>query len=231
MGSYADKGAQAKLMRDIQSRDFANLRASFGQQPPLSHDYYSTVSPENLVRTLRNGLPDLIREFVQSLDEDGNVALREAIDSVPVNEERAAVRTVTLSVTGDAVCSGKLDIYRLITDEGKALLEKFGPGVVEAVESLLRIIGEGVLSRADLSYPSTAADLKEVWAKVPRVGEDVGEDYVEPDINYSTLNPRDLIESMSRSLEHIPLGFTYLLPEDVRADVMARVVAAGEQTG
>ena len=230
MNSYVDRGAQARLLRHIHAIDFQALRGGLIAFSPLNHDYYSTLGSESVVATLRNVFPGLLREFVQLLDGEGHSALKEAVGAIPVNEVREQVRNDAISVT-DSSHKNAFKVYKLLTDEGRAILEKFSPGVSVAIEAILEMICETIKMRADLSYPSTAADLKDVWDRGLRVGETIPEGHVEPQYDYSTLNPKDLIEMMQRSLQNITLGLLYKLPDELRESVMAKVTAALDATG
>ena len=124
----------------------------------------------------------------------------------------------TLTFSDGVSHDGELDHTELLTVEARKLIDQFGEGCADVIHDLLRTIGEAILCRADLSYPSISWD-------VTRLSQGQKTDLPEEakKAQYSTLNPTDLIERMKRQLEFYPAGFIFNLPDEIKERILSRI--------
>lgn len=124
----------------------------------------------------------------------------------------------TLTFSDGVSHDGELDHTELLTVEARKLIDQFGEGCADVIHDLLRTIGEAILCRADLSYPSISWDVTRLSQ-----GQKTGLPEEAKKAQYSTLNPTDLIERMKRQLEFSPSGFIFNLPDEIKERILSRI--------
>jgi len=177
--------------------------------------YGSTLSANTLVATIRQNIANAVRD-VLALMPDLNAA--KSMEEGEDKTQKPFTKNATLAFSDGVSHDGELGRAELLTVEARKLIDQFGEGCADVIHDLLRKIGEAILCRADLSYPSISCD-------VTRLSQGQKTDLPEEakKAQYSTLNPTDLIERMKRQLEFYPAGFIFNLPDEIKERILSRI--------
>lgn len=178
----------------------------------------NTLSAQRLAATLYNRSADTVRSVI---DLVGDKELSERASEIKGDESDVAKSNPTIQFQSTASYEGTMRHTEVLSQEAQELLDLFGEGSVDSIRGLVQRAAETILTRADLSYGSLLTDTDILTRDVA----DVKNPEIDGDVDYSTLNPKDFILMMRRSLEYAVANVVMGLLDHRRDQIFERMKA------
>lgn len=176
----------------------------------------STLPPHVLISLIRRDASIFIRDII---DLVGSEDMKNQAYLIPETHKHSIKNSLILTLGDSDIGVFKHDDF--LKEESRGLLELFGEGTVEAVQNWLRVFAEDILGRAELSFGSFRNDLHDY--NHIRLNSD------DPNIEYSTLNPKDLVRKVRESVKMALINIIFGLPKKTSSRILERLNSANEQ--
>lgn len=177
--------------------------------PPEAHTeiiYGTTLSDIVLINAIQNNIQVAVEEAIAAIIDANTTETKTGGTS-----KTSSNATLQFSAMDHNDFQGKH--IALLPLESRKLIDEFaGTGCADAIEAILKLAAQDIAFRAHLSYPSIRRDRTNMYqSPVEKKG-----------LQYSTLNPKDLMAMMENNMSQAGISVVWQLPERKKAEIMNR---------